>query len=387
MKKAIYILFLGIFFFPSVGNAQCIDPTLINPNAICPMIWMPVCGCDGNTYANECEATNFGGVTSWTDGECPVDTSQIDCIDPTLINPEAACITVWMPVCGCDGNTYGNDCEAINFGGVTSWTDGECPVDTAQIECMTIPSGVTFGLCEMYIGIANTDSGCVSISGCGSIGSDGFDYAGYFYGSTWECVSACLEDTVVVLPCYNDSLINWAVDCVADYEPVCGCDDHTYWNACEAEYHFGVTSWLVGPCHAFCTPIPVGVTFGECAMPLGIAQTAEGCVYLSGCSSIGSDGMDYSGYFYDWMEECQAACGSSGIETAAPIQWILSNPVQNELRVSSQVNQITLYNSLGENVLTSNTTTTDVDHLSNGLYLVKITGKGISTVQRIIVQH
>jgi hypothetical protein len=387
MKKAIYLLFLGIFFFPSVGNAQCIDPTLINPNAICPMIWMPVCGCDGNTYANECEATNFGGVTSWTDGECPVDTSQIDCIDPTLINPDAACITVWMPVCGCDGNTYGNDCEAINFGGVTSWTDGECPVDTSQIECMTIPSGVTFGLCDMYMGIANTDSGCVSISGCGSIGSDGIDYAGYFYGSTWECASACMEDTVVVLPCYNDSLINWAVDCVADYEPVCGCDDHTYWNACEAEYHFGVTSWMVGPCHAFCTPIPAGVTFGECAMPLGVAQTAEGCVYLSGCSSIGSDGMDYSGYFYDWMEECQAACGSSGIEAAAPIQLILSNPVQNELRVSSQVNQITLYNSLGENVLTSNTTTTNVGHLSNGLYLVKITGKGISTVQRIIVQH
>ena len=387
MKKTIHFLIFGFLLISGTMKSQCIDPALINPTAICPMIWMPVCGCDGVTYGNECEATNFGGVTSWTDGECPVDTNQIDCIDPTLINPEAACITVWMPVCGCDGNTYGNDCEATNFGGVTSWTDGECPVDTAQIECMTIPSGVTFGLCEMYIGIANTDSGCVSISGCGSIGSDGFDYAGYFYGSTWECASACMQDTVVVLPCYNDSLINWAVDCVADYVPVCGCDEVTYWNACEAEYHFGVTSWTNGPCNAFCTPIPVGVTFGECAMPLGIAQTAEGCVFLSGCSSIGSDGMDYAGYFYDWMEECQAACGSANTQETDKPSWIINNPVNEVIQLSNPISHLTLYNAMGEIVLQSNTVQTQVSHLANGLYLAQITAQGKVSVQRVIVQH
>jgi hypothetical protein len=35
------------------------------------------------------------------------------------------CLTVYEPVCGCDGNTYGNYCVAEREG-VTSWTEGTC---------------------------------------------------------------------------------------------------------------------------------------------------------------------------------------------------------------------------------------------------------------------
>jgi hypothetical protein len=52
--------------------------------------------------------------------------NPIDCINPDLIDPNAACFALWDPVCGCDAVTYGNECEAINYGGVTSWTEGEC---------------------------------------------------------------------------------------------------------------------------------------------------------------------------------------------------------------------------------------------------------------------
>lgn len=48
----------------------CIDTTLINPNAGCPDIWIPVCGCNFMTYGNECDAVNFGGVTSFYLGQC-----------------------------------------------------------------------------------------------------------------------------------------------------------------------------------------------------------------------------------------------------------------------------------------------------------------------------
>ncbi|MDO8366563.1 MAG: PKD domain-containing protein, partial [Saprospiraceae bacterium] len=52
--------------------------------------------------------------------------AQTGCVDSALIHPDAVCFTLYDPVCGCNGVTYGNSCEALNFGGVTSWIAGEC---------------------------------------------------------------------------------------------------------------------------------------------------------------------------------------------------------------------------------------------------------------------
>ena len=47
--------------------------------------------------------------------------------------------------------------------------------------------------------------------------------------------------------CYDESLTN-ENPCAAEYMPVCGCDDITYGNSCEASNN-GILLWDEGPCN------------------------------------------------------------------------------------------------------------------------------------------
>ena len=72
-----------------INFMDCIDPSLINTDAICFFIYDPVCGCDNVTYSNSCYAEN-SGVLSWVNGECS-SAIVFGCTDEnaTNFNPEA----------------------------------------------------------------------------------------------------------------------------------------------------------------------------------------------------------------------------------------------------------------------------------------------------------
>lgn len=81
------LFFAGFFFNASaqwVPPVDCVDTNRINPDYICPYFeYYPRCGCDGNTYLNDCDMSNRGAV-NYTQYDGPCEPLNFD-IHPTLV--------------------------------------------------------------------------------------------------------------------------------------------------------------------------------------------------------------------------------------------------------------------------------------------------------------
>ncbi|MEB2774727.1 Kazal-type serine protease inhibitor family protein [Algoriphagus sp. D3-2-R+10] len=55
---------------------------------------------------------------------CEEEKPTTACIDESKII-DITCTTIHLPVCGCNGLTYGNSCSAESAG-VKSWVEGKC---------------------------------------------------------------------------------------------------------------------------------------------------------------------------------------------------------------------------------------------------------------------
>lgn len=200
------------------------------------------------------------------------------------------CTTLWDPVCGCNGRTYGNSCEAFRAGVTCIAYKGVCtafpdttPPDTTIIERPELSSGNT----DATFSFVSTETGstfyCQLNGGAWTSCFSPLLYSGLADGShtfsvkardavgnvdptpalyAWTIVStpsACTTNQECGAAFYcskptggcsgSGICTSWnpTGNCFTVYDPACGCNGLTYGNTCEAA-KAGISIAYTGAC-------------------------------------------------------------------------------------------------------------------------------------------
>ena len=68
MKYFLPLALAAFMFSCNAVKTDCIE--VQNPDCICTQEYAPVCGCNGKTYGNACQA-GCDGITDFKEGICP----------------------------------------------------------------------------------------------------------------------------------------------------------------------------------------------------------------------------------------------------------------------------------------------------------------------------
>lgn len=129
------------------------------------------------------------------------------------------CTQIYQPVCGCDGQTYGNECTA-HQAGTSVASEGECQsAGDAQLETPTPDSSTATRAC-----------GSRGLAPCGADEFCDFPIDA-------QCGAADRPGTCQPRP----------AACTREFRPVCGCDGQTHPTRCVAASQ-GVGVMHEGPC-------------------------------------------------------------------------------------------------------------------------------------------
>ena len=430
MKAKLHLLILGTSFFlstnalyaggnPANGN-NCIDTSLINPGAVCPAVYAPVCGCDGITYGNDCEAQSHG-VTSYMPGACdstntnPGDSTNTginDCIDSNLIDQGAICPTVYEPVCGCNAVTYDNDCIALAHG-ITNFTLGACG---SNPDCYPPYFYYTFDSTRRVVSFMYSSYG---ISANGTIngapaGGPNTNSNSPFTSLLWDFGDGNTSTDINPVHTYADSASGNYTVCLTVTDTATACTNqycevlYNYTNPCTVDF-----GWTYSNDSVLFTNNTPGIrdsntiviwSFGNGTVAGGYTNDSTGvsnpgCIYDSTgvynpCVSVYNTSTGCFAMVCNTIQYFKTETGIHNNDMSTSGFSILPNPAANVFSIISNETMMhgkaVIYDMTGRRVLAiqlhSKNVNLQTDNFNNGVYFVTLENEKGRTTKKLVIQ-